>query len=180
MTEYEENLTPKFEQEYVSEETIREEIEEKKEEKIDWDDGWSLAEGGKSHDLDILKTPLQTTELKIPIDFENKKFVVFHIRELTTEEQLRMMEEFYQFHQKTGKATMNFLNFYRSIFRKMVKQTKPRIDWRDARLYNKRFLKILMNYLPSPFDIESSLDETETKNLKPLSEGNLTITRKQH
>ena len=178
MTEKEEET--EFKQEYITEETLREEEEVIEEQEIDWDDGWTLAKDGKKSDLDVLRTPLKTTEIKIPIDFKRKKFMIFYIRELTTEEQLKMMEEFYQFHQKTGKATMNFLNFYRSIFRSMVKETKPRITWRDGRLYNKRFLSILMNYLPSPFELESTIDENESKNLKQLSEGNLTITKKRH
>lgn len=172
-----------FEEEFITEESIREELEEKEEitKEIDWDDGWSEAKGGpKSHDLDILKTPLSTKEIRIPFDFVKKKWITFHIRELTTEEQLRMMEEFYQYNQKTGNATMNFLNFYRSIFRKMVKKTSPNIDWRDGRLYNKRFLSILMKYLPSPFELEGKLDESETKNLGQLSEANITITKRQH
>lgn len=168
-------------EQYVTEETIREDLAEKESQaEIDWED-WTEARGGpKSHDLDILRTPETLQEIRIPIDYQKKKFVTFYIRELTTEEQLKMMEEFYQYHQKSGKATMNFLNFYRSIFRKMVKSTRPKIDWRDARFFNKRFLKILMEYLPSPFDLDSKLDENEAKNLGQLSEVNITTTKRQH
>lgn len=167
-----------FEEEYVTEATIREDLADTKEKvEIDWEE-WEEAKGGKSKDLDILKTPLATQEIRIPIDFVKKKYVTFYIRELTTEEQLKMMEEFYQYHQKSGKATMNFLNFYRTIFRKMVKSTRPKMDWRDTRLYNKKFLKILMEYLPSPFDMDSKLDESESKNSGQLSEVTNTTTKK--
>lgn len=166
-----------FEKEYVSEDTIREELQEIETSKeIDFDDGWSEA---KEKDLDILRTPIKTKSIKIPIDFKKKKYITFHIRELTTDEQLRMMEEFYQFDQKSGKASMKFLDFYRGVFTKMVKKTSPRITWKDGRLYNKRFVRILMKYLPSPFDLDSSLDENESKNSKQLSEVSLTTTRKQ-
>lgn len=169
-----------FKTDFVSQKTIDEESKEKKQIKeIDWDEWEEAKAGPKSHDLDILRTPTTTTEIKVPIDFIKKKFILFYIRELTVEEQLKMREEFYQFDQKSGKLTMNFLNYYRNIFRKMVKSSKPKIDWKDARFYNKKFMRIVQTYLPSPFEIEDIISENEEKNLEQLSEDTNIITKRQ-
>jgi hypothetical protein len=56
----------------------------------------------------------------------------------------------------------------------MVKNSEPKITWKEARLYGKKFLAILMNYLPHPFEVAmegpGGITEIEEKNSEQPSD----------
>lgn len=137
---------------------------ESPEESIDFSD-WELA---TTKDLDILKVPLEPERVQVPLDFKTKKYINLYIRELTIDEQLRLLEEFFTFDSKTNEAKFKWLPYYRTLYLKMVKKTEPRIEWKEARFYGKKFLAILFRFLPHPFEIAlegpGGISELEEKN----------------
>ncbi len=125
-------------------------------------------------DLAILRVPQEPTKVKVPIDPVKKKYVILAIQELTIEDQLRLMEDFFSVDSKSKSVKFNLLAYYKTTWIKTVKGSDPRITWKQAKYYGKRFLQILMDYLPNPFDLldegPAGLTELETKNLEQPSE----------
>lgn len=131
---------------------------------IDESTGWKKATS------DDVKRLLRNVETAIPhkisIDDEGKLFITLWIKELPIHEQLDMFELFMVF-DKTG-ARLKWRQYYASAYTRMVTKTEPPIKWKDARYYNKKFMKILMEYLPNPFEDEKlspgGIDEDTRKN----------------
>lgn len=148
----------------IEEDSQEDEIEEEEEEELDMSD-WDQA---SYEDLQILRISREPEEVKVPIDFENKKYITLYISELPIEDQLTLMEEFITFDSKTNEAKIKFLQYYRKAWVRMVKRSKPPIKWNRAKQYGSKFLSILFDYLPNPFEAlaegAGGISEKEEKN----------------
>lgn len=127
--------------------------------------GWKKA---NSEDVQrLLKNVDTAVEHKISIDEEGKLFITLWIKELPITQQLDMMELFMTFDKK-GEAKLKWRQYYAHAYTQMVVKTEPVIKWKEARFFNKKFLKILMDYLPNPFEDEKmtpgQIDEDTQKN----------------
>lgn len=138
--------------------------EDEPEEELDMSD-WEQA---GYEDLNKLRISREAEKVKVPIDFENKKYVTLFISELPIEDQLTLMEEFITFDSKTNEVKIKFLAYYRKAWAKMVKRSKPPIKWNRAKGYGSKFLSILFDYLPNPFEALSEgpggISEKDEKN----------------
>ena len=125
-------------------------------------------------DLKVLEIPQEPEKIFVPIDYEKKKYVTLWIRELDIDSQLRLLEQFFTYDSKTNEAKFKWLPYYRTIYMQMVKKTEPRIEWKQARRYGKKFLAVLMKYLPSPFEMAlegpGGISEFEEKNSEQPSD----------
>lgn len=126
--------------------------EQKNIEEIDYSD-WTQA---TREDLNVLRIKTDPDEVIVPIDPVKKKFITLWIRELPIDEQLKLLEVFFAFDSKTGDAKLKWLAYYRNCYIKMVKKSEPNIPWKEARFFNKKFMKVLMKYLPNPLDLSDS------------------------
>ncbi len=115
----------------------------------------------------LLGTSPEAVPHKISIDDEGKIFITLWIRELPITEQLDMLELFMTFDKK-GEAKLKWRQYYAHAYTRMVKKTSPSMKWREARFYNKKFMRILMEYLPNPFEEENvspgHISEDQKKN----------------
>lgn len=128
-------------------------------------EGWTPA---TSQDVEkYLGTPVTAIEHKVPIDEEAKIFITIWIKELPITEQLDMLELFMTFDKK-GEARLKWKKYYAHAFTRMVTKTEPSFRWKEARFFNKKFMKIIMEYLPNPFEDDNlspgGIDEDTRKN----------------
>lgn len=141
------------------------EKEEEEEEEIDFSN-WKVASLDEAEA--ILRNKDTLEEEIVPIDFENELVIKLYIKELPVNEQLRLLETFMTFDKKTGDAKLKWLPYYAAVYTKMVKKTEPHITWKQARFYNKIFMRILMKYLPNPMEMTgddvSGIPEQQRKN----------------
>ena len=141
----------------------KEEKDEKEE--IDYSQ-WKVASLGEAEA--ILRNTDMLEEHIVPIDHKNELVIKLYVRELPVNEQLRLLETFMTFDKKTGDAKLKWLPYYAEIYTKMVKKTEPPITWKQARFYNKIFMRILMKYLPNPMEMTgddvSGISDMERKN----------------
>lgn len=127
--------------------------------------GWKPA---SSADVErLLRTDPTPVEHKVPIDEEGKIFITLWIKELPITEQLDMLELFMTF-DKAGNTRLKWKQYYAHAYTRMVVRTEPTIKWREARFFNKKFMNILMEYLPNPFEddkvVPGHIDEDTQKN----------------
>lgn len=150
-------------EEYYSEQDFEDPELDGKEEEIDFSE-WTQA---RTTDLDVLRIKKLPEEVKVPIDYQKKKFITLWLRAMNIDEQLRLLEQFFVYNKK-GDVTMKWLPFYRAAWLKMVKDSKPRLDWKTIKYYGPQFLPVLMKYLPNPFAITGDrigrVSEKEAKN----------------
>lgn len=144
--------------ELEEEENEEEETEEKEPDYSDW---------GTASLRDIkqeLGTTKELKELIVPLP-EIKKVIKFYLRELSVSEQLKIIESFYQY-DKEGNPRMNYEAYYRNMYMKTVSKSTPPLKWREAKYLGNNFLKILLKYFPTPFELETSMgmSEREKKN----------------
>lgn len=126
-------------------------LDEEEEIEVDESKGWTQA---SSDDVKrLLGVSLTSDEHKVSIDDEGKIFITLFIKEIPITEQLDMLELFMTFDKK-GEAKLKWRQYYAHAYTRMVEKTIPTIKWKQARFYNKKFLKILMEYLPNPFEDE--------------------------
>jgi len=128
-------------------------------------EGWIQA---TSDDVQrILRNKDTAVEHTIPIDEEGKIFIKMWIKEIPITEQLDLLELFMSFDKK-GETKLKWKQYYAHVFSRMVVKTEPSFKWKDARFFNKKFLKILMDYLPNPFEedkvVPGQISETTRKN----------------
>ena len=126
-------------------------LNEDEEIEVDESKGWKQA---NSADVErLLNVSPKSVEHKVPIDDEGKIFITLFIRDLPITEQLDMLELFMTFDKK-GEAKLKWRQYYAHAYIRMVEKSIPNIKWKQARFYNKKFLKVLMDYLPNPFEDE--------------------------
>lgn len=167
-TEVNDQTLAKAVEEYYSAEDFADPELDEDEPPIDFSE-WTQA---RTTDLDVLRIKKQPEEITVPIDYKNKKYVTLWIRAMNIDEQLRLLEQFFVYNKK-GDVTMKWLPFYRAAWIKMVKDSKPRLNWQTIKYYGPQFLPVLMKYLPNPFTITGdrvgNVSEKEAKNLQQSS-----------
>jgi len=115
---------------------------------LDFSD-WEEASGKEA---EALKASSAAVIVKVPIDFENKKFITLYINDMTINDQLGLMEQFLSFDDK-GKMTLNMRKFYKAAWTKTVQKSSPPIKWKDVKYYKKAFYPYLKKILPNPFEM---------------------------
>ena len=118
---------------------------------------------------ELLSIPSEPIMHIVPLDHKRKLAMKFWVREATIDEQLRLLEVFFAFDQKSGEAKMKWLPYYREAYRKMVKRSEPTLTWKEAhRRYGAKFMQIVMKIIPSPFTLSDGnvggVTEKEEKN----------------
>lgn len=108
-------------------------------------------------DLDRLKRSNEPRIVKIPIDFENKKCIVFHVQDLTVNDHLDLMENMVSVDPNTKAAKMNLSDYYESCFNRMVTKTNPPLKWKEIKRYNRKFFNMIKKIFPEPVSAKGTI-----------------------
>lgn len=146
---------------------VSEEKPVEKEEEIDYSD-WESASlkelaGALGRKLDEDNRPIPT-EIVIPIDPVKRTVFRMWLKELSVNELLIELENFYKVDKKSGDAKPQLRQFYSSMYNKMVERSEPPLAWKNARRLGEKFLAILYKHFPNPLTLSKGLSEEEEKN----------------
>lgn len=117
------------------------------------DDTWEAA---NYDDLACIKRPNEPRRVKIPIDFKNKKYILFEVQDLTIDDHLGLMETVFSIDPDTKKAKVNLKAFYQACYARMVVGGNPPLQWKQLKYYNASFFNELKKLFPNPLSDEKT------------------------